>query len=50
VHITWLTQHADVVDLDVDVVIEAVAVVDLVVEAARMRKRNGYPSLNLVVS
>jgi hypothetical protein len=48
--ITWLTLHADVVDLDVDAVTEAVAVVDLVVEDARTRRRNGFPSPNSVVS
>jgi hypothetical protein len=40
-HSTWLTQHADVVDSDVDGVIEAVAVVDPVEEAARTRRKNG---------
>lgn len=40
-HITWLTQHVDVVDLDVDVGTEAVVAVDPVVELARMKRRNG---------
>jgi hypothetical protein len=37
----WLTLHADAVDLDVDEVTEAVAVVDLAEEAARTRRKNG---------
>lgn len=39
-NILWLTQHADVVDLDGDVATEA-GDVDLAVELARTRRRSG---------
>jgi hypothetical protein len=48
-HTKWLTQHADVADSDVDEGTEAVGVEDLAEEAARMKKKNGFPSPNSVV-
>lgn len=48
-HTLWLTLLVDVVDSDVDAVTGAVAVVDLAVEAARTRRRNGAHPLRSVI-